>query len=120
MKTVVLAKTCILSIILFYLSSLKTAGQSISGVINSYKKVTAVNAGTNSVTVNDISGLAPGARVMIIQMKGATIDETNSVTFGNINSINNAGNYEFNDICGIVGNDVSLKFQLTKSYTASG
>src|SRR6188508_1496343 len=100
MKTVVFSKTCLISLILFYTFSFKTAGQSISGIINTYKKVTAFSSLTNTVTVPDVSGLAVGAEVLIIQMKGATIDETNGVTFGNINAgnINGAGNYEYNTI----------------------
>jgi len=49
-------------------------------------------------------------------MKGATIDVSNTNTFGNISAINNAGNYEFNYICGVSGNDVVLQYQLLRTY----
>lgn len=94
--------------------------QSVSGVINSYYKVTGVNVVPNTVTVASASGLSPGMKILIIQMKGASINQTNSSSFGNINSIGNAGNYEFNFICGIAGNNVLLQYELTRSYDPAG
>src|SRR6476661_5929205 len=76
--------------------------QNISGVVNSYYKVTAINAATSTLTLSSTAGLAPGMKVVIMQMKGATIDITNTANFGNITGINNAGNYEVNTICSVV------------------
>ena len=98
----------------------KTIAQSISGVINSYYKITGVNIVPNTLTVSSAVGLTPGLNVLIIQMKGAGINSSNSSSFGNISSIGNAGNYEFNYICGISGNNVLLQYQLLKSYDAAG
>jgi hypothetical protein len=94
--------------------------QSVSGVINSYYKVTGINVVPNTVTVASASGLSPGMKILIIQMKGASINQTNSSSFGNINSIGNAGNYEFNFICGIAGNNVLLQYELTRTYDPAG
>src|SRR5580692_3725352 len=99
-----------------FCSSLKTMAQSISGVVNAYYKITAVNTGTSTLTLSNTVGLSPGTKVLIIQMKGATIDSSNTATFGNVTSINDAGNYEFNYICSISGNDVLLQLQLLKNY----
>jgi hypothetical protein len=93
--------------------------QSISGVVNSYYQVTAINIGPNSVTLSSVAGLSPGTKVLLIQMKGATINNANGSTYGNITGINNAGNYEFNIICSITGNDALLKYQLVNSYTVA-
>lgn len=90
--------------------------QTISGIINSYYKVTAINTATNTVTLNSTSGLSNGTKILLIQMKGADIDVSNSTTFGNISAINDAGNYEFNYVCSINGNDVTLQFQILRSY----
>ena len=60
--------------------------QSVSGVINSYYQVTSVNVVPNSVTVTNASGLTPGVKVLIIQMKGAVINQSNSASFGDISS----------------------------------
>jgi type IX secretion system substrate protein len=91
--------------------------QSISGIVNSYYQVTAVNAASNTVTVSNPAGLTPKARVLLIQMKGAAINGSNNSSFGNITAINNAGNYEMNTICSVSGNDVVLEFQMLNSYT---
>jgi hypothetical protein len=98
--------------------SLSAKSQTISGIVNSYYRVTAVNTGSNSVSVSNSSGLTPKTRVLLIQMKGATIDASNSSLYGNITAINNAGNYEINTICDVNGNDLYLEFQMLNSYTS--
>jgi hypothetical protein len=107
----------------------KSEGQTISGVINSYHKATSIiNNGTynsysySGITLQDITGLSTGDRVLIIQMKGATIDETNSSSFGNISSIANVGNagkYEFSSICGFLNNTIVLSNHLLNTYDVS-
>ena len=97
-----------------------TIAQSVSGIINTYYKVTGVNIVPNTVTVSSAAGLTPGLKILIIQMKGASINSTNTPSFGNLTSIGNAGNYEFNYICGISGNNVLLQYQLLRSYDAAG
>ena len=67
----------------------------ISGVVNSYYKIIGINYGQSGLKLDNISGLAINDRVMVIQMKGATVNTTiNSVSFGSISSLNEAGNYE--------------------------
>lgn len=113
----------ILRIILLLLVTLAVMAshcQVISGIINSYYKVTAINSGTSTLTLSGTAGLTPGTRILIIQMKGATINSANSSSFGNITAINNAGNYEVNNICGIVGSDILLQYQLSRSYDVGG
>ena len=95
------------------------SSQSISGIVNSYYQITAINTATNTVTVSNSSGLTPKTRVLLIQMKGATINSANSSSYGNITAINDAGNYEMNTICSVSGNDVVLKYQILNSYTTS-
>jgi hypothetical protein len=119
MKTVVISRLLGI-LILFYTPLIKTAGQTISGIINTYHRVRAINTVTNNLTLDITTGLSVGTRVLIIQMKGATINNSNSSSFGNINAINNAGNYEFNYICGIAGNSVLLSQPLARTYTQSG
>ena len=94
--------------------------QNISGQVNAYYSVTAINTAPARVTLTSTAGLTPGTRVIIMQMKGATIDVTNTANFGNINAINNAGNYEINTVCSISGNDVLLQYAFLRSYTVSG
>ena len=107
-------------IFLFFHCYNGTLAQSISGVINSYHSIITVNTATNSLTLPSTAGLVAGTKVLIIQMKGAAIDNTNTSSFGNITNISQAGNYEFNYICGIADNDVVLRYQLTRSYDNTG
>jgi hypothetical protein len=98
----------------------QASSQNISGVVNTYHRVTAINTATNTLTLSSVAGISPGVKVLVIQMKGATIDNSNSSSFGNITAIGNAGNYEFNYVCAVNGNDVMLMFSLLRSYTVSG
>lgn len=116
--------TC-LSLIAF-LSPKRSEGQTISGVINSYHKATAIiNNGTynsysySGITLQSIAGLSTGDRVLIIQMKGAAITSTNNSSFGDISSIGNAGKYEFSSICGFLNNTVVLSNHLLHTYDVS-
>lgn len=110
-------KTFGLGLLIVFCNSIHANAQSISGIVNSYYKVTAVNSASNTVTVSNSSGLTAKTRVLLIQMKGAAINGSNSASFGNITAINNAGNYEMNTICSVSGNDVVLQFQMLNSYT---
>jgi hypothetical protein len=89
-------------------------------IVNDYYSVTAL-AG-NIATVTSINGtqgihtLAVGDSVLIIQMQGAAIDQTNTASFGNA-TVNNAGNFEINVICAVSGNQVAFKFAFVNSYT---
>jgi len=71
------------------------------------------------VTVGSAAGFAPGDKVMIIQMKGATVNTANNATFGQITAYNNAGNYEFGTIASIAGTQVTLSSALTQTYTTT-
>src|SRR5690606_6269800 len=92
----------------------------ISGIINTYHQVTAINTATNRLTLNTTAGLSINTRVLLIQMKGAEIEGNNGADFGNITQLNDAGNYEFNYICAIAGNEVLLSQQLARTYSTSG
>lgn len=94
--------------------------QNISGIVNSYHRVTDINTTTNTLTLFSAAGLTPGVKVLVIQMKGATIDNTNTASFGNITAIGNAGNYEFNYVCAVNVNDVTLVYDLQRSYDTAG
>ena len=92
--------------------------QNISGVVNSYVAVSAVTV--NSATLTAIGPFQVGDKVLIIQMKGATITTSNTVAFGTITALGNAGNFEFATISSITGNTVTFLSNLCKSYTPTG
>jgi len=95
-------------------------GQTISGTVNSYYHITAVDAASNTVTVDDATGLAAGQRVLLHQAKGAGIYSGDDANYGNITAINNAGGYEFNTICSITGNTIWLLNQMVNPYAPAG
>lgn len=71
-------------------------GQNISGVINNYAVVNTINI--NVLQVSTTNGFNIGDKVMIIKMKGATINQTNSPAYGDTISLNEAGKYIFSFI----------------------
>jgi hypothetical protein len=111
---IVMASVCLLW------SCLPTRAQTVSGVVNSYYAVTTVTPAANSMTVDNATGLSPGQRVLIIQAKGATIDNSNAATFGNITALSDAGNYEFNTVCTVTGNVVVFKETFLNPYDPTG
>ena len=99
------------------------AGQ-IAGIVNRYAQVTAINSGNTSFTVNSSAGFAPGDRILIIQMKGATINTaapaTNS-SFGLITAYNNAGRYEFAIVNSVPnGTTITITSPTTHTFDPAG
>lgn len=93
----------------------------ISGVVNQYIDVTAIDYTCHRVTVSSPTGYAAGDFVLLIQMKGATINTTTtSAAFGSISSIDDAGNYEFQRINSVSGNDIYFNNTILNTYTISG
>jgi gliding motility-associated-like protein len=88
----------------------------IGGIINNYTPVQTLNSCNNKITVEDASAFNPGDTVVMVQMKGAIINLTNTAAFGTITDYKNAGAYEFNYIKSISGNTIELKNKLTRQY----
>src|SRR5215211_6165028 len=90
----------------------------ISGIVNTYHKVIGINYTQSGLKLDNVSGLAINDRVMIIQMKGATVNtNVNSSSFGTVSSMNQAGNYELATICAVRSDSVFLLQQLLRTYT---
>jgi gliding motility-associated-like protein len=85
-------------------------------VINDYTEAVTFDNCKNALTVGDASEFNVGDTVLVIQMKGATTDVTNTATFGNITNYGSAGNYEFNYVKAKNGNVLELVNVLTRSY----
>lgn len=88
--------------------------QSIGGIVNTYVAVT--NITPNSVTVTSSNGFAVGDRVLLIQMKGAAINQTNTASFGQVTAIGSAGNFEFTNIASITGTTITFVSNLCKYF----
>ncbi len=100
----------------FFRDSCEVTQGAISGIINDYTPVTGFDICKNIVSVEDATAFNVGDTVLMIQMKGAIIDSTNSASFGTIINSQNSGNYEFNYIKSKSGNEVELLNTLLKSY----
>lgn len=97
------------------------AQSTIGGIINTvYIPVTGINAVTNSLAVPTTAGLAVGDSVLIIQMKGASFNTTNTAAFGNLNAVNAAGRSEINIICEIQAGELVMERTLANTYNPSG
>jgi len=88
----------------------------VGNIINDYTPVLALNPCDNKITVEDASRYNVGDTVLMIQMKGAVIDSTNTAAFGTITDYKNSGNYEFNYIKAKTGNVIELKNKFIKQY----
>lgn len=88
----------------------------VSNIINDYTEVVTFDPCKNTLNVGDATAYNIGDTVLLIQMKGAAMDVTNTAAFGNISNYNAAGNYEFNYVKGKTGNTIELLNIVTKSF----
>ncbi len=85
-------------------------------IINKYAAVLNRPACSNDFEVDDAMDFNIGDTVLLIQMKGATIDSSNTTTFGTILNYNGAGNYEYNIIKAKAGNILTLLNEVTRQF----
>ena len=113
------ALLCFLIAFSFFLNSQTV---SIGGVINTYVPVADFDTTgcRTRVVVTSTVGFSVGDSVLMIQMKGADFDSTNTAGFGAINSLNGAGNYEIAGIASITSNSIMLNGKLLKAYDLKG
>lgn len=88
----------------------------LSGVVNTYHKVIEIIPSKACLRVANPSGLNVNTLIMVVQMKGAAINTSNSSAFGDTTSLNGAGNYEIGTICYMIGDSVFLFHKLMNSY----
>lgn len=101
---------------------ISSAQTNIGGTINIYSEVTDVNncvcptINCADITVSSSAGFSVGDRVLLIQMKGARVDSSNTAAHGSIINLYDAGNYEFADIAAIAGNIITTAEPLKETY----
>jgi hypothetical protein len=113
-----MVKSILSSLFIFLICIQSSLAQSIGGIVNTYAAVTDMTA--NSVTVNSTAGFSVSDRVLLIQMKGATINQTNTASFGQIVALGSAGNFEFTNIAAINGNIITFVSNLCKPFSVTG
>ena len=94
----------------------RESASNIGNIINDYTPVLSLLPCENKISVEDASAFNIGDTVLMIQMKGAIIDSTNTAGFGTITDYRNAGNYEINYVKSKAGNIIELKNTLTRRY----
>lgn len=87
-----------------------------SVIINHYAAVIGSEICENRLDLDDAKDFNIGDTVLIIQMKGAVIDSSNSAAFGTVKQYGNAGNYELNIIRSKSGNTVYLENVVTRDF----
>lgn len=92
----------------------------ISGVINIYTPVLTQGPCANVITVSSSAGFSVGDTVLIIQMQGAIIDQTNTAAYGTISNYNGAGSFEKAEIQAIAGGTIHLTQDLVNTYNFGG
>ncbi len=103
-------------------------------VVNQYGVLAAnVAAGATSITVTTIAdfpsggpfttALAAGDLLMLYQPQGATIDATDTATYGNVTMLGGAGTYELVHVTSVAGTTINLETScsgLRFAYTTAG
>lgn len=94
----------------------------LSGIINDYSKVNELTTIDNQTNIEVVSvvGFSVGDLILIIQMKGATIDTTDTEAFGTILDYNNCGNYEYSRIVEVFDQTIRLEDSLCRGYDVEG
>ncbi|MCW3127938.1 MAG: hypothetical protein JWO03_3596 [Bacteroidetes bacterium] len=102
-----------------YLSGQTT---NISGIINSYAGVLSItNQNCSSrVDVDNPGAFHAGDTILIMQMKGAVIDTTNTTSFGDILNLNGAGHYEYGIVNHVTGATIYLNAALATAFNIAG
>ncbi|MEO1714381.1 MAG: hypothetical protein AAFU60_13700, partial [Bacteroidota bacterium] len=96
------------------------AQTSLSGIINQYTSVSAYDSCLSVLTVADASSFTTGDQVLIIQMQGATINESDASSFGSITDLGSAGLFERALIAEVTNNEIFLENRLVNLYNYSG
>lgn len=108
-----------IAVILLLLLNVCYGQTTVSGIINNYAAATTIDFCTNKITVDNAAAFNAGDTVVIMQMKGAAIDSSNTISFGTITNYNNAGSYEFNYVKSKTGNSIEFEFTFLEQYDAA-
>ncbi len=86
---------------------------STAAVVNQYAPlassavISAPSITVTSLAVN-LPSLAPGDLILIYQAQGATISTVDTLAYGSITALNNAGRWEYQTVAAVSGNTITL------------
>jgi len=109
-----------LILLLFQIIYSNAQTSQISGIINRYAAVTAIDTCSGRLTVSDTTGFRKGAPILLIQMQGADIVSNNNFLYGLIQSMNFAGRYERAVIDSVGPNVIFVQKRLVYAYSIPG
>lgn len=105
---------------LFFLSNLFTQTDTLSGVLNHYSPVSAIDTCTARLTVGSAANFQQGDTLLIAQMQGAAISVADNSQFGSLTELGTAGLWEQAVIQEVQGNDLLLTQSLLHTYNIAG
>ena len=108
---------------LLFLSSFSIfsiAQTSIGGIINDYSAVNFIDACEGKILVSNAAPYNVNDKILIIQMQGATINEDNSSSFGDILDIRSTGLFEISTIIAKNGDTLLIENRLLNEYDIDG
>jgi threonine aldolase len=88
----------------------------LGGIINQYAEVLAIDTCRARVVLSDASAFEPGTQLILLQMQGVQIDETNTASFGQLLNWNSAGLYERAEVEQRLGDTLVLAHRLHNLY----
>ena len=105
-----------------FLLAVQLSAQSteISGIINRYAAVTALDTCEGIITINDTTGFRAGGVVLLLQMQGAQISANNNSAYGQIQNMRATGRYERAIIDSVSATAIFLKNRLVYAYEPAG
>ena len=115
-------KKVIFSLLAIFLLHYANSQSIIKGVVNEYYAIQEISL-TNSYAIVSPSpsvNLVRGAKALLYQAQGASIDVTNSAAFGTVTNYGNAGKYELTDICKVNNDTVFFLQSLLNNYDTAG
>ncbi|MCW5923741.1 MAG: PKD domain-containing protein [Saprospiraceae bacterium] len=113
-------RLCSLIFFFFKLQTSDAQAVQISGTINHYAAVTAIDSCSGKLTVSDTTGFRAGAPVLLIQMQGTEIVSGNNFLYGLIQNMNFAGRYERAVIDSVSENALFVQKKLVYAYSLPG
>ena len=106
--------------LLLFLSVTSYCQTPISGVINQYASVLAIDSCSQSITVDQADGFEPMTNILLVQMQGAEISTNNAASYGEILDLNGAGYYERAIVVDVQGNQLILQNAPLNEYDLDG
>lgn len=90
-------------------------------VVNCYTAVISnANLGATSIATDNACSFECGDLIMIYQAQGASVNTSNTASYGQVTNLNSAGLYEFNYVLSNALGVLSLQNPLANSYLANG